>query len=88
VVFLTGRPLSAQPATLGWLERQCVRWDLLVMRDVGDYSASRSFKQRSVNDLRAYGFELRLAMDDDLRNCAMFRSEGLPCVYIHSGYYD
>jgi hypothetical protein len=65
-----------------------LRWDLLVMRDFGDYQASREFKQRSVEELRDFGFDLRLAFEDDIRNVAMFHAEGVPCIYIHSGYYE
>ena len=36
----------------------------------------------------AAGFDLALSFEDDRRNVAMFRDEGVPCVYIHSGYYD
>ena len=25
---------------------------------------------------------------DDRRNYEMFHAEGVPCIYIHSGYYD
>ena len=32
--------------------------------------------------------KLDLAFEDDRRNLEMFRAEGVPCVYIHSGYYD
>ena len=88
VVLLTARPQRVRPQTLAWLDRYKLRWDLLIMRDAGDYSASRSFKRGSVGDLRAYGFDLRLAFEDDRRNVAMFHAEGVPCVYIHSGYYD
>ena len=88
VVLLTGRPLRVQPQTLAWLDRYGLRWDLLIMRDVGDYSAAREFKRDTVDDLRSYGFDLRLAFEDDRRNLEMFRAEGIPCVYIHSGYYD
>ena len=88
VVLLTGRPQRVQPQTLAWLERYGLRWDLLIMRDVGDYSAAREFKRDTVAELRAYGFELRLAFEDDRRNLEMFRSEGVPSLYIHSGYYD
>ena len=88
VVLLTGRPLRVQPQTLAWLERYKLRWDLLIMRDFGDYSAARHFKRRSVAELRAYGLDLQLAFEDDRRNLEMFRAEGVPCVYIHSGYYD
>ena len=35
-----------------------------------------------------YGFDLRLGIEDDRRNVEMLRSEGIPCIYFHSGYYD
>jgi hypothetical protein len=88
VVLLTARPLRFRPQTLAWLDRYGLRWDLLIMREWGDYSASRSFKRVTVGELRAYGFDLRLAFEDDRRNVAMFHAAGVPCVYIHSGYYD
>jgi len=88
VVLLTGRPLRVRPQTRAWLTRYSLRWDLLVMRDHGDYEAAREFKRRSVRELRDAGFDLRLAFEDDRRNVDMFHGEGVPCVYIHSGYYD
>ncbi len=88
VVLLTGRPLRVQPATLEWLERHQPRWDLLIMRPSGDYTAAREFKRHTVGDLRARGFDVRLAFEDDLRNREVFREEGVPCIYLHSGYYD
>lgn len=88
VVLLTGRPLRVQPQTLAWLDRYGLRWDVLIMRDFGDYDAARHFKRRSVDELRGWGFDPRLALEDDRRNVEMFRQAGIPCVYIHSGYYD
>ena len=88
VVLLTARPIRVQRQTLGWLDRYDLRWDLLIMRDFGDYGASREFKRRSVWELRQFGFDLRLSFEDDRRNVHMFHTEGVPCVYIHSGYYD
>jgi phosphoglycolate phosphatase-like HAD superfamily hydrolase len=88
VVLLTGRPLRVQPQTLAWLRRYGLRWDLLVMRERGDYQQVTSFKQRTVTDLRAHGFDLRLAFEDDPSNHAMYVADGIPCVYIHSGYYE
>ena len=88
VILLTGRPFRVQPQTLAWLERYGLRWDLLIMRDRGDYSQVTDFKQGVVYDLRRYGFDLRLALEDDPMNHAMFVHEGIPCVYIHSGYYE
>ncbi len=87
VVLLTGRPLRVRPHTLGWLGRYGLRWDLLVMRERGDYRGVDRFKRTSVAELREWGFDQRLALDDDPKNHAMYVSEGVPCLYIHSGYY-
>jgi phosphoglycolate phosphatase-like HAD superfamily hydrolase len=88
VVLLTGRPLRVRPQTLAWLIRYRLRWDLLVMRDRGDYAQVSRFKQGAVRELRAFGLDLRLAFEDDPRNRDMFHAEGVPCIYIHSGYYE
>jgi phosphoglycolate phosphatase-like HAD superfamily hydrolase len=88
IVLLTGRPVRVQRHTLTWLEMHGLRWDLLIMRHWGDYQAARDFKQDTVGELRDRGFDLRLAFEDDRRNVDMFHAEGVPCIYIHSGYYD
>jgi hypothetical protein len=88
VVLLTGRPLRVRPQTLAWLAHHRLRWDLLVMRDRGDYAQVSRFKRAAVEDLRTFGFDLRLAFEDDPRNRDMFHTEGIPCIYIHSGYYE
>ncbi|MGH9150104.1 MAG: hypothetical protein ACRD0F_07175, partial [Acidimicrobiales bacterium] len=86
VVLLTARPDWVAPQTLAWLERYDLRWDVLIMRAHGDHTYARGFKRAIVAELRAFGFDLRLAFEDDQRNVDMFRAEGLPCLYIHSGY--
>ena len=88
IVLLTARPERVHHLTEAWLEHYKIRWDVLLMRPWGDYDQSREFKQTSVWELRQYGFELRLAIEDDRRNVEMFRAEGVPCIYFHSGYYD
>lgn len=88
IVLLTGRPLRVQPQTVAWLERYELRWDLLVMRDRGEYARAAIFKRAAVDELRAAGLDLQLAFEDDPRNREMFHRAGIPCVYIHSGYYD
>jgi hypothetical protein len=88
IVLLTGRPIRVRDLTLGWLDRHSLRWDLLAMRSFGDYDAAPVFKEQTVAELRAFGFDLRLAFEDDRRNVAMFHDQGIPCIYIHSGYYD
>ena len=87
VVLVTGRPRRVQSPTIAWLERYKLRWDLLIMRDYGDYSGVDRFKRDTLHDLLSHGFDVRLALDDDPKNHAMYVSEGVPCIYIHSGYY-
>jgi phosphoglycolate phosphatase-like HAD superfamily hydrolase len=88
IVLVTARPRRVQPQTLAWLERYQLRWDLLVMRESADLATAADFKRRAVRALRSYGFDPRLAFEDDRRNLEMFRAEGVPCIYVHSGYYD
>jgi hypothetical protein len=87
IILVTGRPLRVQEPTVAWLTHFGIRWDLLIMREVGDYAGADDYKWGVVHDLIGAGFDLRLALDDDPRNHAMFVSEGVPCIYIHSGYY-
>jgi hypothetical protein len=88
VVLLTARPLRVQPQTLAWLRRYAIRWDLLVMRPAGRQLPSLEYKRQAIGRLRDQGLDLRLAFEDDRRNVDMFHAEGVPCVYIHSGYYE
>ena len=58
---------------------------LLTARPIRVQAQTLAWLQRY--ELRDYGFELRLAFEDDQRNVDMFHDEGVPCVYIHSGYH-
>lgn len=87
VILLTARPASIRRDTVAWLERCELRYDLLVMRSGGDYLRAVEFKRRETKALVEYGFSLRLALEDDRRNLEMFEEEGVPCLYVHSGYY-
>ena len=89
IVLLTARPHRVHHLTEAWLAP--LRDPLGPARSCGrgaTTSSSRDFKQSTVWELRAAGFDLRLAFEDDRRNVAMFRAEGIPCLYVHSGYYD
>ena len=87
-VLLTARPARLADTTVAWLDRHGVPWDLLVMRVDGDHRSSPDVKRAALADLRATGHVPELALDDDPRNAEMYRSEGVPVVYVHSGYYD
>jgi phosphoglycolate phosphatase-like HAD superfamily hydrolase len=87
VVLLTARPARVRVQTLAWLTSHGLGYDLLIMRAVGDRRPARDFKRIETLQLRTYGFEVRLAVEDDPANLEMFESEGVPCLYVHSGYY-
>jgi hypothetical protein len=58
------------------------------MRGRGDGAPVARYKRSVVAGLRGHGLDLRLAFEDDPRNRDMFHAEGIPCIYIHSGYYE
>jgi phosphoglycolate phosphatase-like HAD superfamily hydrolase len=88
VLLVTARPQRVRDLTLSWLDHHELRWDLLVMRPTREYSPAVVFKRDVVDELRDAGYELELALEDDPRNRAMYVNEGIPCLYVHSGYYD
>jgi hypothetical protein len=88
VLLVTARPQRVRELTRSWLERHDLRWDLLVMRPNREYAPAVVFKRDVVDELRDQGFELELALEDDPKNRAMYLEAGVPCLYVHSGYYD
>jgi len=89
VALLTSRPMWVQRQTLAWLERHeaDICWDLLIMRPDQDWRSSASFKRDEVRALDLAGYRVTLTLDDDRRNVAMYRKEGLSCIYVPSGYH-
>lgn len=86
-VLLTGRPMEVQQKTVSWLERHRISWDLLIMRDFGNYTPAVQYKREMVKTLQRYGAHIVDVVDDDPAICAMYESLGLPVRYVHSGYY-
>jgi hypothetical protein len=87
VLLLTARPATVEEGTVDWLARHELRWDLLAMRPADDRRPSAVVKREALSEVRALGLHVQLAFEDDLRNAEVFRAEGIPTVYIHSGYY-
>ena len=87
-ILLTARPARLVDTTTAWLDHHGVGWDMLVMRADGAHRSSPDVKATALAGLRADGHQVELAVDDDPRNAEMYRSAGVPTVYLHSGYYD
>jgi hypothetical protein len=87
VILLSGRPAWVLDRTRDWLERHGIRWDQLVVREGDDFMDPTAFKRDVVCDLRADGWEIVFAFDDNDMIVQMFVDEHVPTLYVHSGYY-
>ena len=91
VAILTARPNYMADGTRRWLAANEIRHDLLILRPArgrGSHGPSADFKRHELNRLRAAGYEVVAAIDDDERIIEMYRSEGVFALYVHSGYYE
>ena len=91
VAILTARPHYMVDDTRSWLAAHDVRHDLLILRPErgrGSRGASADFKRHELSRLRAAGYQIMAAIDDDERIIEMYRSEGVFALYVHSGYYE
>jgi hypothetical protein len=88
VLLVTARPIRVQDLTINWLAAHGLRWDLLVMRPAREFDPAVLFKRAVVDELRDEGFELALAIEDAPEIKDMYVAAGVPCLYLHSGYYD
>jgi hypothetical protein len=87
VVLVSGRPAWVLERTREWLERHGMRWDRLAVREGDDFMDPAGFKRDVVEDLRAEGCDILLGVDDNDRIVEMFAEQGVPALYVHSGYY-
>ena len=89
IVLLTARPDRVHHLTEAWLRRYEIRWDVLIMRPWGDYELCPRLQAVDASGTSATtASSCGSAFEDDRRNVEMFRAEGIPCLYVHSGYYD
>ena len=88
VVILTARPGYMADGTVAWLDRHQVRYDVLIIRPPGDRRPSADYKRDEVDAMRALGFDVRLALDDDAQIIDMYRDHDVEALYVHSGYYE
>lgn len=88
VLVVTARPVRIREATLAWLDAHELRYDLLVMRPHDVHAPAVDVKRAVVDELRDAGFRLELAIEDHPEIRDMYDEVGVPCLYLHSGYYE
>lgn len=87
LLFVTGRPESSRAETEAWLDRHGLRPDMLLMRADGDYRPDYEVKLDALREIRARGYDPRLAIEDRTQVVQMWRREGLICLQCAEGDY-
>jgi len=88
IVVVSARPAFVHADTVEWLKANGVPFDLVITRPAVDHRASSEFKSAELEALRAAGYNIKLAIDDDPANIEMYIANGVEALYVHSGYYD
>jgi len=88
IVVVSARPAFVHTDTVKWLRSNGVPFDLVITRPNDDQRSSPDFKAAELGALRAAGYNIVLAIDDDPANIEMYQAHGVEALYIHSGYYD
>jgi hydroxymethylpyrimidine pyrophosphatase-like HAD family hydrolase len=68
VILLTGRPESVRTQTEKWLEKNCVNYSELIMKEGNQYEKSYITKEKSLLEIQKK-FKVELVFEDD-RKCA------------------
>jgi uncharacterized HAD superfamily protein len=76
----TSRDESQRLITEDWLDQHEVRYDHLMMAQIGDTRSHAEIKKGMVDFIRADGYEILLAVDDRPSVIKMFRDNGIPCL--------
>lgn len=88
IVVVSARPAFVHADTVEWLRANGVPFDVVITRPDADHRSSPDFKSAELDSLRAVGYRIVLAIDDDPANIEMYIANGIEALYIHSGYYD
>lgn len=78
--FLTGRPEKTRAATVEWLKANLSASHNapILMRPDGDFRKADVYKEEHIQKVHAlYPSKIKLFIDDDLRNVAMYQRLGL-----------
>jgi hypothetical protein len=80
IIALTGRQRKFDYLTRWWLNTHDVPYDLLMMRPNGDFRADTIIKKEKLDEIRAAGFYVIGAIDDNPTILQLWRGECIPMV--------
>lgn len=83
IAIVTGRSETVREETLAWLRDALVYTPkIVIMRGKDDRRPNSEMKLAALAELRAKGYEVLMAFDDQPQTCAMWRSAGVPCAQV------
>jgi len=80
IVLCSGRPEKCRLPTEEWLHRFGIRYNALYMRPNNDSRPDHVVKRQILQDIRAYGYEPFIVIDDRQSVVEMWREEKLTCL--------
>jgi hypothetical protein len=87
IFVVTGRDARDEDMTRRWLAEHCIQFDRLYMRPKGDRRQDTEVKAEILEQIRAEGFEVLLAVEDRASVTAMWRANGVRCLQVCEGNY-
>ena len=85
IILFSGRNGSSRPQTEKWLADNFVPYDLLVMREEGNYENDAILKERFYNEHVKGKYNVGFILDDRDQVVKKWRELGLPCFQVYYG---
>lgn len=82
IILVTGRPKNYKTKTVKWLGKYGVRYDLLYMREKGDFRADEIIKKEIYEKEIKSIYEIIATIDDRQKIVNFWRKEGLTCFQV------
>lgn len=84
IILITNRYEMYRAETEAWLDQNDIGYDDLYMRQNDQpYATAKLFNLLSFKA----NHHVMFAIDDDPTICGMYTRQGIPVIYVHSGYY-
>lgn len=85
IVLCTARDEHCREDTIKWFKDNCIPYDALYMRKIGDRRDDDIVKFELLEQIYADGYEPTLVFDDRDRVVKMWRAAGLRCFQVAPG---
>lgn len=78
IIISTGRSNVCYSDTKRWLSSKAgINYDLLFMRENGDFRKEHIIKKESLDKMRSYGYNVTMAFDNNSEVIEMYRENGI-----------